>query len=375
MAYLFTSESVSEGHPDKVADQISDALLDEFLKHDPESKVACETLVTTGLTVLSGEVKTKGYVDVQSVAREVIRKIGYTKPGYMFDADSCGVISAIHEQSPDIRQGVEKGTGSNLDQGAGDQGMMFGYACRDTLVYMPVPIMLAHALAQMIDQVRETAKLPYLRPDGKTQVTVRYENGKPIAVEKIVIAVPHEKQVKLAQVKNDVFNSIVSPVCKMYNFTVKKKQVTVNGTGAWHIGGPSSDTGVTGRKIIVDTYVGYARIGGGCFSGKDPTKVDRSGAYAARFIAKNIVARGLAAKAEVALAYCIGQKNPLMKIVDTFGTAKVKDSVLKSFIDELIDISVAGIIKSLDLRRSIYLPTATYGHFGKEGLSWEKVVK
>ena len=363
----FTSESVCAGHPDKICDQISDSILDEALMQDRYSRVAVETLVTANQVVLAGEVTTDAKLDFKKIARTLIKKLGYDDPLYKFDSTShIGVY--IHKQSPEIAKGVDH-------LGAGDQGMMFGYACRDTLVYMPVPIMLAHALAQMIDQVRETAKLPYLRPDGKTQVTVRYENGKPIAVEKIVIAVPHEKQVKLAQVKNDVFNSIVSPVCKMYNFTVKKKQVTVNGTGAWHIGGPSSDTGVTGRKIIVDTYGGYARIGGGCFSGKDPTKVDRSGAYAARFIAKNIVARGLAAKAEVALAYCIGQKNPLMKIVDTFGTAKVKDSVLKSFIDELIDISVAGIIKSLDLRRSIYLPTATYGHFGKEGLSWEKVVK
>lgn len=363
----FTSESVCSGHPDKICDQISDSILDGALREDRYSRVAVETLVTTNQIVLAGEVTTSAKLDFKTIVKKLIKKLGYDKPVYRFD-DTSPVDVFIHQQSPEIARGVDH-------EGAGDQGMMFGFACQDTAVFMPMPIMLAHALAKSIDRQRDAKTLPYLRPDGKTQVTVRYENGKPKSVEKVVVAVPHDKHISLSQVKDEVFTHVISPVFENYKFTVKKNQIIVNGTGAWHIGGPSSDTGVTGRKIIVDTYGGYARIGGGCFSGKDPTKVDRSGAYAARFIAKNIVAHGLAEKAEVALAYCIGQKNPLMKMVDTFGTAKVKETVLNSFVDDLIDTSVSGIINALDLRKPIYLPTAVYGHFGKEGVSWEKVVK
>jgi len=363
----FTSESVCAGHPDKICDQISDAILDEALRQDRQSRVAVETLVTRNQVVLAGEVTSAATLDFRKIARNQIKKLGYDATMYHFDGTSP-VDVYIHQQSPEIAQGVDR-------EGAGDQGMMFGFACGETPVYMPVPIMLAHALSHKIDQIRETRSLPYLRPDGKTQVTVRYEKGAPKEIEQVVIAVPHDESVSLTQVKDEIFTFVISPVCTHFKFTIEKKRVIVNGTGSWHIGGPSSDTGVTGRKIIVDTYGGSARVGGGCFSGKDPTKVDRSGAYAARFIAKNIVACGLAEKTEVALAYCIGQKNPVMKMVDTFGTAKVKDKVLKSFMDGLLDTSVAGIISALDLQRPIYLPTAVYGHFGKKELSWEKIVK
>lgn len=362
---FFTSESVCAGHPDKICDQISDAIVDAVLAQDPDGRVAVETLVTTNQVVLAGEVKTTATVDFAQVARQQIHRLGYVLPELDFTVDSP-ISVYIHQQSPEIAVGVDQ-------EGAGDQGMMFGYACTDTPEFMPLPILLSHRLAQAIDQQRELHRLPYLRPDGKTQVTVRYEQGKPVAVERMIIAVPHQPTVQLKQVKQDLFEQVIIPVLAAFGLTLSLKKVIVNGTGVWHIGGPASDTGVTGRKIVVDTYGGYARVGGGCFSGKDPTKVDRSGAYAARFLAKNIVAHGLADRAEVGLAYCIGQPQPVMKSIETFGTEKSSLTKIKSFTDELLDCSVKGILTGLHLRQPIYLPTAAYGHFGRPEFPWEKI--
>lgn len=362
----FTSESVCAGHPDKVADQVSDAILDAVLAKDKLGRVAIETLVTTNRIVLAGEVTTSAKVDYEKIARAQIKKLDYTDQKFNFTHQSP-ISTYIHQQSPEIATGVD-------NDGAGDQGMMFGYANTETLELMPLPITLAHRLAQKIDQVRQSQKLAYLRPDGKTQVTVKYEHGQPVAVETVVLAVPHDEDVQLAQVKKDLYKEVVLPVLAEYKFDLKLKQLTVNGTGAWYIGGPASDTGMTGRKIIVDGYGGYAKVGGGAFSGKDPTKVDRSGAYGARYIAKNLVAQGLAEQAEVGLAYCIGQSHPVMKTVDTFGTATVSDKKIEAFADEVLDTSVTGIIKAFDLCRPIYLPTAVYGHFGKAEFPWEQLV-
>jgi S-adenosylmethionine synthetase len=362
---LFTSESVCAGHPDKIADQISDAIVDAALAADSKSRVAVETLVTTNQIILAGEVTTQGKLDYETIARQKIAELGYSDPAFNF-TDQSPIAVYIHQQSPEIAVGVD-----NL--GAGDQGMMYGFACQETKQLMPLPIALAHALAEKIDQVRKDKIVAYLRPDGKTQVTVKYENGQPQSVETVVIAVPHQEKTAQSQITTDVFEQIVTPVLHDYGFNIKPEQLIVNGTGVWHIGGPASDTGLTGRKIVVDTYGGYARVGGGAFSGKDPTKVDRSGAYAARFIAKNIVAQGLATRAEVALAYCIGQAQPVMKTVETFGTAKVKDAVLNDYIDQILDTSVAGILNQLDLRRPIYAQTAAYGHFGRSDFSWETI--
>ena len=361
----FTSESVCAGHPDKMCDQISDAILDSVLTKNPHGRVAVETLVTKNQVVIAGEVTANHQVDYQKIARDQIIKLGYTNPKCNF-TDKAKINVFVQEQSPEIAQGVDQ-------QGAGDQGIMFGYACSETDSLMPLPITLAHQLAAAIDKAREKERLSYLRPDGKTQVTVAYENGKPKEVVEVVLAVPHEESINLETVKNDVYQKIVTPVLEKHQFSIPKEKVLINGTGVWHVGGPSSDTGVTGRKIVVDTYGGYARVGGGAFSGKDPSKVDRSGAYAARYIAKNIVAHGLAEKAEVRLAYCIGQPKPLMQEVETFGTARKKNSVITDFVRQLIDTSVSGIIESLDLRKPIYLPTAAYGHFGRDGFSWEKI--
>lgn len=363
---MFTSESVCAGHPDKVCDQISDAILDAVLSQDPNGRVAVETLVTFGRVVIAGEVSCNGRIDFETIARKEIKRLGYTDSRLNFSYKSP-VLVYVHKQSSEIAVGVDK-------LGAGDQGMMFGYACRETKSYMPLPIELAHKLAERIDYVREEKTLPYLRPDGKTQVTVEYKNGKPVGVDSVVVAVPHLKKVGLSEVKDGVIKRIVKPVLAQYGFSIGKRNLVVNGTGIWNIGGPAMDTGVTGRKIVVDTYGGYARVGGGCFSGKDPTKVDRSGAYAARFIAKNIVAKKLADRAEVRLAYFIGAKIPLMQEVETFGTEKSSHKAIDDFAAGLIDTSVKGILEGLDLRRPIYLPTAAYGHFGRDEFPWEEIV-
>jgi S-adenosylmethionine synthetase len=377
MAYLFTSESVSEGHPDKIADQISDALLDEFLRADPESKVACETLVTTGLTVLSGEVRTSAYVDVQSIARSVIRKIGYTKAEYMFDADSCGVISSIHEQSADIRQGVLRE--SEEEQGAGDQGMMFGYACRETDDFMPLPIKVSHLLLQELADIRREGKLmTYLRPDSKSQVTIEYDdNNQPLRVHTIVISTQHDdfasEKAMQETIKNDVRNVLIPRTLPKLPLRVQKLFETdyilhVNPTGKFVIGGPHGDTGLTGRKIIVDTYGGRGAHGGGAFSGKDPSKVDRSAAYAARHIAKNVVAAGISDEALVQVAYAIGVAKPVGLYVNTYGTSKVKlsDGQIAEKVSKLFDMRPAAIVKRFGLKNPIYLATAAYGHVGRQ---------
>ena len=375
MGYLFTSESVSEGHPDKVADQISDAVLDKLLAYDPSSKVACETLVTTGQVVLAGEVKTGAYVDLQLIAREVIQKIGYTKGEYMFESNSCGVLSAIHEQSADINRGVERE--DPMNQGAGDQGMMFGYATNETEEYMPYPISLAHKLALQLTRVRKDGTLKYLRPDGKSQVSVEYdENGKPLRLEAVVLSTQHDDDVTQEQIHEDIKKYVFDPILPKELVDAQTK-FFINPTGRFVIGGPHGDAGLTGRKIIVDTYGGYARHGGGAFSGKDCTKVDRSAAYAARYVAKNIVAAGLAEKCEIQLSYAIGVAQPTSVMVDTFGTGKLSDEKLVEIIRENFDLRPAGIIKMLDLRRPIYRQTAAYGHFGRADLNlpWEAVDK
>jgi len=363
----FTSESVCSGHPDKICDQISDAIVDEVLKQDYFGRVAVETLVSYNRVVIAGEVSARAKLNFKNIAKEQIKRLGYIDSSLHFSYRSP-IEVYVHTQSPEIAQGVKK-------KGAGDQGMMFGYACLETKELMPMPIMIAHALVKKIDQARINKTLPYLRPDGKSQVTIEYKNGKPYKATSVIVAVPHRESVALNQVKNDIYKNVVVPVLSLYGFKIKAKDLVVNGTGVWHMSGPASDTGVTGRKIIVDTYGGYARVGGGCFSGKDPTKVDRSGAYAARFIAKNIVAAKLAQKAEVRLAYFIGAKKPIMQEVETFGTAKASAKVIKDFTHALLDTSVEGILEGLKLRRPIYLKTAAYGHFGQDNFPWEDIIE
>lgn len=361
----FTSESVCAGHPDKICDQISDAVLDAALTKDKNSRVAVETLVTKNYVTLAGEVTTKAVLDYKKIASSVIQKLGYTDPILLF-TNVSPVVVKIHTQSSEIAAGVD-------EMGAGDQGMMFGYACKESPEFMPLPIAISHRLAEKIDDMRTSKKIPYLRPDGKTQVTIQYENGKAKTVDTLILAVPHSEKVDLATVRMDLIKHVVIPVLTNYKMKIDEKRVIVNGTGIWHIGGPASDTGVTGRKIVVDTYGGMARVGGGAFSGKDPTKVDRSGAYAARYIAKNIVAAGFADRCEVRLAYFIGAKKPLMQEVETFGTEKKPKKIILDFMLSLIDTSVRGILTKLDLKRPIYFKTASYGHFGRSQFPWEKL--
>jgi S-adenosylmethionine synthetase len=372
--YLFTSESVTEGHPDKIADQISDGVLDAVMRDDPGGRVACETLVNTGLVVVSGEITTETYVDIQEIARETIRRIGYTDADLGFSADSCAVINAIDKQSPDIAQGVDRA--SPDEAGAGDQGMMFGYATRETDELMPLPIALAHRLAQRLAEVRRAEVLPYLRPDGKTQVTVRYRDGAPVGIEKVLISTQHRDGVDSESlIKPDLFEHVLEPVLPagLYDADELRRNFLVNPTGRFVIGGPVGDCGLTGRKIIVDTYGGMARHGGGAFSGKDPSKVDRSAAYAARHVAKNVVAAGLADRVEVQLAYAIGVAHPVSVMVETFGTEKVSRSAILALIDEHFDLRPGAFRESLRLHRPIYQKTAAYGHFGREDpdFTWE----
>jgi S-adenosylmethionine synthetase len=379
---LFTSESVTVGHPDKICDQISDAILDAILEKDPNARVACETSVTTGLVLVSGEITTSCYVDIPKIVRQTIKDIGYTRAKYGFDSETCAVLTSIDEQSPDIAMGVdvalEKREGSMTEEeieaiGAGDQGIMFGFACNETEELMPLPISLAHKLARRLHEVRVDGTIPYLRPDGKTQVTIEYEDDKPVRIDTIVVSTQHADHVSLEQIKKDLMEHVILPVVPDEMFDERTKTF-INPTGRFVIGGPQGDAGLTGRKIIVDTYGGYARHGGGAFSGKDPTKVDRSGAYAARYVAKNIVAAGLADKCEVQLAYAIGVARPVSIRVDTFGTGKVDEETLVKLVEKHFDLRPAGIIRQLDLRRPIYRQTAAYGHFGRNDvdLPWER---
>ena len=383
---LFTSESVTEGHPDKICDQISDAVLDALMEQDPNSRVACETAITTGLVLVMGEITTNGYVDIQKIVRETIREIGYDRAKYGFDCDTCGVITAIDEQSSDIAMGVDKAleakehlmSDADIEAiGAGDQGMMFGYATNETAEYMPYPISLAHKLARKLTEVRKNGTLPYLRPDGKTQVSVEYdENGKPVRLEAVVLSTQHDAEVSQEQIHEDIKKYVFDPVLPK-ELVDEDTKFFINPTGRFVIGGPNGDSGLTGRKIIVDTYGGYARHGGGAFSGKDCTKVDRSAAYAARYVAKNIVAAGLADKCEIQLSYAIGVAQPTSIMVDTFETGKIAEEKLVDMIRENFDLRPAGIIKMLDLRRPIYKQTAAYGHFGRNDLDlpWERLDK
>ncbi|MCA9346592.1 methionine adenosyltransferase [Candidatus Saccharibacteria bacterium] len=366
MSYkFFTSESVAAGHPDKIADAISDAILDEILRQDPNGRAGLETIVGADTIGLFGEIKTDAQVDFEKIARETVRRLGYTNPDWNF-SDRSTIINNIHQQSPEIAQGVD-------NEGAGDQGMMFGFACDETPELMPLPITLAHALTKNLDEARESGKLTWLRPDGKSQVTVRYEDGKPTGIEKVVMAVAHSEDISDDEVRKQIIEKIITPTLKDYGYTVAIQSIVINGTGTWHIPGPDTDAGLTGRKIVVDGYGGYARVGGGAFSGKDPSKVDRSAAYAARYIAKNVVAEGLASKCEVALAYVIGRAEPMMKAFDTFGTETKTYDEIKQYIDNLLDTTVRGIVEGLNLKQPIYSKSTAYGHFGKTDLPWEQI--
>ncbi len=381
--WLFTSESVTEGHPDKVCDAISDAVLDAILEKDKNARVACETFVSTGLILVAGEITTNCYVDIPKIARKTVEEIGYTRAKYGFDADTCSVLTAINEQSPDIAMGVDKALEhrsngeDELDKiGAGDQGMMFGFACNETEELMPLPISLAHELSRKLASVRKDGTLEYLRPDGKTQVTIEYHDDKPVRIENIVVSTQHSPDVDLETIEKDIKKYVIEPVLPQ-NMIDENTKYYVNPTGRFVIGGPMGDAGLTGRKIIVDTYGGYGRHGGGAFSGKDPTKVDRSASYAARYVAKNIVAAGLADKCEIGLAYAIGVARPLSIYVDTFGTGKISDNEIEKLVQKHFDLRPAAIIRDLDLLRPIYRDTASYGHFGRKDLDlpWEKTDK
>ncbi len=404
-SYLFTSESVTEGHPDKICDQISDAILDAILAKETELaasgyiapnghaadpsqvRCACETMATTGMIMVTGEIRTQAYVDVPGIVRDVIREIGYDRAKFGFDCETCGVINAIHEQSPDIAMGVDESWEAQRGQdegdpyeriGAGDQGMMFGYACNETSTLMPMPIYLAHRMAEQLTAVRKSGEMPYLRPDGKTQVSVRYEDGKPVCVEKVIVSTQHSEDVEHDRLANEVIENVVKPVLAREGVALAEDaEIHVNPTGRFVIGGPMGDAGLTGRKIIVDTYGGMGRHGGGAFSGKDCTKVDRSAAYAARWVAKNVVAAGLADRCEVQVAYAIGMARPVSIMVDTFGTNRVPESDIESAVAEVFDLRPGAIIDALDLRRPIYRKTAAYGHFGRElpEFTWERTDK
>jgi S-adenosylmethionine synthetase len=368
--YLFTSESVTEGHPDKIADQISDAVLDALLAQDPMSRVACETLLTTGLAIVAGEITTKGYVEIPDIVRQTIKEIGYTRAKYGFDYETCGVITSVHSQSPDIAMGVDTG-------GAGDQGLMFGYACDETPELMPMTIMLAHKLTRKLSEVRKTDVLPYLRPDGKSQVTIEYRDGKPFKLHTIVVSSQHSPEVHLKDLREDIIEKVIKPVVPKHLLDEETIIYHINPTGRFVTGGPMGDTGLTGRKIIVDTYGGVGSHGGGCFSGKDPTKVDRSASYMARYVAKNIVAAGLASECEIQLAYAIGVPEPVSVHIDDFGTGKIPYEKFVEVIRKNFDMTPKGIMTTLDLRRPIYKKTAAYGHFGRTEpeFSWERTDK
>ena len=371
-AHLFTSESVTEGHPDKICDQVSDAVLDDLIEQDPKSRVACETIVTTGLVLIAGEITSKGYCDFQQIVRDTVRDIGYTSSKYGFDYETCCVLSSIHEQSPDIAMGVDES--GDHEQGAGDQGLMFGYACNETKELMPLPIMMAHKLVKKLSQIRREGILDYIRPDGKSQVTVEYDGDKPRRIDAVVVSTQHEPSVKMQDLKVDIEKKVIREVIPE-NMLDRNTKFYINPTGRFEQGGPFADTGVTGRKIIVDTYGGIGSHGGGCFSGKDPSKVDRSGSYMARYIAKNLVAAEIVDKVEVQIAYAIGVAEPVSIMVDSFGTSKIPEDRIKELIGSHFDLKPKGMIQTLNLLKPIYKQTAAYGHFGRNIFPWEKTDK
>jgi len=372
--YLFTSESVTEGHPDKICDQISDAILDDLMKQDPRSRVACETLVTTGLVLIAGEITSQGFCDFQSVVRKTVKEIGYTRAKYGFDSETCCVVSSIHEQSPDIARGVDES--GKREQGAGDQGLMFGYACRETDELMPLPIMLAHKLVRRLSHVRREKKLDYLRPDGKSQVTIEYDGMTPKRIEAVVVAAQHNRLIKMDKLREDIKRTVIKEVLPP-DMMDKNTKIFINETGRFERGGPFADSGVTGRKIIVDTYGGVGSHGGGCFSGKDPSKVDRSGSYMARYVAKNLVAAGFADRLEVQIAYAIGVAEPVSIMIDSFGTGRISEDLMKKLVRDHFDLRPKAMIHHLELLRPIYRQTAAFGHFGRneEDFTWERTDK